>query len=67
MARYTREQRAYAKEKNLHLVTIDALGVEFTGPVSKPIARRLLKWCTTNILSKPPADVDETVPPENPQ
>jgi hypothetical protein len=53
VAKYTKEQREYAKTNGLHLVTVATLGVEYTGAVDRETARELLNWLTENVFKKP--------------
>lgn len=41
---YTKEQKAVAKDRGLHLVTMAAFGMEFQGVTTEEEARALLQY-----------------------
>lgn len=56
---YDKAQRDRAKRDKLHLVTIDALGISFQGPVDRDEAFKLFEYLKGVLSRREPPKPDE--------
>lgn len=64
MASYSAEQRKAAKEKNQHLVTISAGGIEFSGPTSEAERDQLAQYLLDFLKRRRSTQAEETAKPK---